>query len=310
MPKLVSDPLIDALSGIDVFGVVGPDDKSIRAAFVPAKGKTLRGSVIVSPGRTEYIEKYAETIAALIARKFNVLIIDQRGQGLSDRLTNDPMAGHMDSFQNAARHLHMAVEAAGDRLTGPLVLLCHSMGGCIGLEALLADKPLPVKAALFSAPMWGLKTPAGARLLARTLTQLGKGSEIAPTTPKVWKPEPFDGNALTHDSKRFTRNNALNLAEPGLQIAGPTNGWLDQAFKTMAGLTPDRLAKLTVPALVVSGEADVVVDNSAHIRIAGQWPGATYRIIQGAKHELLVERDDLRDQFWAHADSWLADNGI
>jgi lysophospholipase len=303
--QIVSDPIVDSIKGLETFRVVGPGDKSIRVAFAPYKGEKLRGSVIISPGRTEYIEKHATTAVDLIARGFNVLIVDQRGQGWSDRLTANPMAGHMDSYDDAAAHLGLAIEAVGARLTGPHILLCHSMGGCIGLQAALTGKLPTIIAAAFSAPMWGLVVPPYAKLMAKLLTGVGQGQAIAPTTPKTWKPDPFEGNAITHDPLQFARNNALFLAEPALQIGGPTNGWLAGAFAMMDSFTSDRLANLKLPILVVSGEADSVVDNNAHVRIAGQLPSAILRTIPGAKHELLHESPHLRDQFWGHFDNWL-----
>lgn len=303
--QLVHDPIVDALLGLETFRVVGPDDKSIRVAFAPHQGKKLRGSVIISPGRTEYIEKHATTAVDLVARGFNVLIVDQRGQGWSDRLIANPMAGHMDDFHKAAIHLGLAIDASRDKLTGPHILLCHSMGGCIGLEAILTGKVPSIMGAAFSAPMWGLNVPAYAKPMTKVTNALGLAEKIAPTTPQTWKPEPFEGNAITHDPAQFARNNALFLAEPALQIGGPTNGWIAGAFATMEAFTPDRLKSATLPILVVSGEADAVVDNSSHVRVAGQLPNAALRTIIGAKHELLHERKDLRDQFWNYFDAWV-----
>jgi lysophospholipase len=303
--QIVHDPVVDALEGLEIFRVVGPGDKAIRVAFVPHAGAALRGSVIISPGRTEYIEKHATTAADLVARGFNVLIIDQRGQGWSDRLCNNPIAGHIDSFGDAATHLGSAIEHAGARLAGPHILLSHSMGGCIGLEGLLNGKLPSVVAAAFVAPMWGIKVPPYARAMARLLCSSGQGSAIALTTPKVWKPDIFAGNAITHDPYHFARNNALFLEEPALQIGGPTNNWLNEAFKTMDGFTAGRLSQVKLPVLVVSGEAEVVVDNATHARIVGQLPHAVLRTIAGAKHEILHELPHLRAQFWDHFDSWI-----
>lgn len=305
--QLVSDPLVDALTGLETRRVEGPGGRTVRVGLVAPKlkrGQKPKGSVIVSPGRTEAIEKHAETARDLVARGFCVLLIDQRGQGWSDRLSANPMAGHMDSFADAAAHLGLAVAACADRLPGPRLMLCHSMGGAIGLEALLAGHLPGLAGAAFSAPMWGLHAIPAARQIAAGLVAMGQGEAIAPTTPKTWVPEPFEGNLVTHDPARFARANALFLAEPAIQIAGPTNGWVHGAYALMDGFRPERLATLSLPVLIVSGEADRVVDNRAHVRIAGQIPGALYRAIPGAKHELLNERDDFRTAFWAHFDAW------
>jgi lysophospholipase len=303
--QLVADPLIDALTDLEVFRVQGPDGVSIRAAFLPYQGQDPRGSVILAPGRTEYIEKYAEALAALQARGFNVLVVDHRGQGWSDRLGASPHAGHMDSFAKAAVHMNCAIEAVGDRLTGKRIILSHSMGGCISLESLLSGTVSNIVGAAFCAPMWGLMGPPVMGVIAKALVALGRGKHVAPTLPQVWHPEPFDANPLTHDQKRFARNNALFLAEPSLQLAGPTNGWIKEALKTLASFTPERLATLTIPILVVSAEAEALVDNNAHVRIVGQLPNAQLRIVPGARHELMQEIDPLQKQFWAHFDTWL-----
>jgi lysophospholipase len=302
--QVVQDPLMDALQGLETFRVLGPDDKTIRAAFVPYPGDEPRGSVILAPGRTEYIEKYAETISDLLARGFNVLAVDHRGQGWSDRLGATAHAGHLDSFSKATEHMALAVAAVADRLTGKRILLSHSMGGTICLEALLTHAIPNVVGAAFSAPMWGILAPPGMGLLAKSLVATGKAKDVAPSLPTTWQPEAFEANQVTHDQKRFARNNALMLEEPALQIAGPTNGWLDEAMKTMASFTPARLSQISIPILVVSAEGETIVDNAAHVRICGQMPHGQLRLVAGSKHELLHEVDAIRAAFWAHFDTW------
>jgi lysophospholipase len=305
--QLVRDPQVDAVKGLETFRVAGPGGKSIRVAFAPFGGKKNRGSVIISPGRTEFVEKHITTAADLIARGYNVLIVDHRGQGWSDRLAANPMAGHMDSFVLAAEHLGLAISAAGDRLSKPHILLGHSMGGNIGLEAALSGFLPSVSALAFSAPMWGLRVPPYAKAMAKFLVSVGQAEVSAPTTPTVWVPAVFESNDVTHCPLHFARTNALFLAEPALQLGGPTNGWLDNAFTNMASFTPDRLSALKLPVLVVSAEAEAIVDNSAHVRIAGQLSNGVLRTVPGAKHEMLHELPHLRAQFFAHLDAWLAE---
>ena len=66
------------------------------ASFFP--GGQARGSVVVSPGRTEPIEKYFEVVEELLARGFAVLVHDWRGQGLSHRALPDKLKGHASGF--------------------------------------------------------------------------------------------------------------------------------------------------------------------------------------------------------------------
>jgi alpha-beta hydrolase superfamily lysophospholipase len=64
--------------------VTGADGAKLRAALFPAQAP-VRGSIVLSGGRTEPIEKYYETIEDFTARGFVVLAHDWRGQGLSHR---------------------------------------------------------------------------------------------------------------------------------------------------------------------------------------------------------------------------------
>ena len=43
-------------------------------------GKKVKATVIILPGRTEYIEKYNTVIKEFLDRNFSVLCIDWRGQ--------------------------------------------------------------------------------------------------------------------------------------------------------------------------------------------------------------------------------------
>ena len=75
----------------------GAGGMRLRAAlWTPSASvaKTPRGTVVLSAGRTEPIEKYYELIGNLLARGWSVLAHDWRGQGLSARLLPDRLKGH------------------------------------------------------------------------------------------------------------------------------------------------------------------------------------------------------------------------
>src|SRR5690606_30564207 len=96
------------------------------------------GHVLLLNGRTEFIEKYFETIDSLRARGLAVWTLDWRGQGRSDRLLDDAERGHVGRFEDFLDDLERFV--TGSVLPGaagaPLTLLAHSMGGNIGLRFL------------------------------------------------------------------------------------------------------------------------------------------------------------------------------
>ncbi len=315
LKDIVIDEKVEAIKGFDIFWIDAPanlkdnSEVKIRVGFAGApktKGKKAVGSVIISPGRTEYIEKYAEVITELQARGFAVLIIDQRGQGMSTRLLKDSQKGHMDDFDLAAQSLSKAINAFSDKLPMPHILLCHSMGGAIGLEMLLKNYVPTIDCAVFSAPMWGLFAMPGAKQIVNFMCKIGQSEETAATSRKVWRPESFEGNELTHDSRRFARDNALKLADERLQLAGPTNGWVKNAYDIMESFTPERLGALSLPMLVFSAEADTIVDPSSHVRIAGQLGNAKLISVPNSKHEILMETDETRAKFWVGFDEFVA----
>ncbi|MBK8545664.1 MAG: alpha/beta hydrolase [Caulobacteraceae bacterium] len=82
----------------------------------PSTRGEARGSVIVAPGRTEFIEKYFEVIRELQARGFAVFCIDWRGQGLSGREVENSLKGHLVSFDDPVNDLSTALKLLADRL--------------------------------------------------------------------------------------------------------------------------------------------------------------------------------------------------
>jgi lysophospholipase len=285
---------------------VASDGLRLRGAFIPGGG---RGLVALLHGRTEFLEKYAPVAEALAGRGFAVASVDWRGQGASHRPVGHPLKGHVGDFAEYQRDL-AALFAAVPTTPGPRVMVAHSMGGAIGLRALLApDRGFD--AAIFSAPMWGLTAGRAALRvgppLARLATRLGLGALYAPGGGR----EPyvlggFEGNLLTGDADEFARIRALTEAHPDRALAGPTWGWLAAAFAEMAALAPLRLA---VPALVTVGSAEKVVSPAA-VRARAARDGLDLVELPGARHEPFFETPPIRARLWAAIDGFLAARGI
>lgn len=309
---LVFDPLVEQLKGIEIRYVLGPpkigenDGLKIRAGFIPKKSRTKeKGSFIISPGRTEYIEKYAETILALNARGFNVLIIDHRGQGLSDRLGKEYWHGDIDDFDNAGIHLGNAIEEFKDKLPKPHFIISHSMGGMIVLNGLIKNYFGEIKAAIFNAPMWSIKPSPLAKQLVFGLCKAGFKGKTAPTLNVKWSPNDFFTNDVSHDKVRFARNNALMLANPRLQLGGPTNAWVKSSYDIFKNFTQENLEKIKIKTLVLQAGKETLVDNEGQEKIAKMLGNAKIVKIENAKHEMLVEIDEIRTKVWQIIDDFL-----
>ena len=89
-----------------------PDAVSLRfARWAPPRGR--KGTVCLFQGRSEFIEKYFETVRDLRARGFAVATFDWRGQGLSKRALADPQKGHVRNFSEYVTDLETAMAPGG-----------------------------------------------------------------------------------------------------------------------------------------------------------------------------------------------------
>lgn len=278
----------------------------VRVLTAPSTRGEPRGSVIVAPGRTEFIEKYFEVIRELQARGFAVFCIDWRGQGLSGREVENSLKGHFVSFDDPVNDFSTALKLLSDRLPRPYIGLAHSMGGAIMLRALMTRR-VELDAAAFSAPMWGINGLSNfAKKYVRFMVSLGAGGTFAPGVEKKWKRENFKKNPVTHDKARHDRCQGLIAEEPRLALAGPTVGWVAAASEaTEAFNNPGAVAHVRIPVLIASAAEEQLVDNASHDLVAHELPDARHITIEGAKHEILMETDPIRKQFWDAFDQFV-----
>lgn len=291
----------DRLEPGSAFWVKADDDIRLRLALWRCQTSDPSGGVLLFPGRTEYIEKYAPIARRLTDAGYEVLAIDWRGQGMSDRLIDNPRPGHVGSFADYQRDVvEMVVAASAVELPKPWHLLAHSMGGCIGLSALFDD--LPVSSAVFSAPMWGLErrgmpSPL-ASAIATVAVALGFGERTLPGTgadSTYFVDQAFGDNVLTGDLGEWTRllHEAANW--PELTTGGATYHWLKEALGECS-----RLAALPSPDLPVTitlGREEKVISPTAIRRRAEQWNGANLLEYENCRHEVMMASSELRDAF-------------
>jgi lysophospholipase len=284
----------------------GAGGAKLRGALFTPKGRA-RGSVVLSTGRTEPIEKYFEVIGDLLARGFVVLAQEWRGQGLSHRELPDRLKGHAIGHQPYLDDYRAMLEAFETRLPKPWVAIGHSMGGCLTLLALAKGEAAHFTGAILSAPMLGVRTGgtplAVARVLASLNVVLGRGRDFA--RPPSGDPlnEVFEGNVLTSDPKRFARAQAILRANPDLALSAPTWGWLAFALDATSYLAKARhLAGVTIPVVICSAEHDQLVTAEGQAIVVSNLPDGRFVNVPGAEHEILMETDDKRSVFWAEFD--------
>lgn len=282
----------------------------IRVALTPPGP---RGLALVLPGRTEYAEKYGEVMNRLAGLGLGAVVIDWRGQGRSDRPDGATGLGHVGDFAEYQEDLAalLALPEISAR-PGPRVMFAHSMGGCIGLRALM--RGLGLQGAVFSAPMWGLALAPWQATLARALawagTRLGLATQHAPGEGPGFYVErtPFAGNQLTTDRAQYERMIAQLARHPELGLGGPGLGWLDTAFAEMAALARAPMPRLPVLGLLGTGET-IVSSDAIRGQIA-RMPDARLVELDGARHEIWMEAAPIRDRAWAETSAFLDRIGV
>jgi len=295
-------PLFNDIAEAPDYGVahwIHADD-GVRLRIGQWKSDNLgKGTILVFPGRTEYVEKYGRTITDLVELGYSVVVIDWRGQGLSERITNDPMAGHVIRFSDYQHDVAALIKAVDDLdMPKPWYLLGHSMGACIGQRAL--TEGLAVTACAFTSPMWSIKLPALKRVAAWPVSwaaqSIGKGHIYAPGTnaSSYVLSTPFEDNKLTNDPDMYQYfiRQASTLTDH--QIGGPSMGWLFQTLRETKTLSKKQLP--VVPCLVLCGADDEIIEASVADRRMAQWPSGQIKQIQDAKHDLLTEVPAIRSQ--------------
>jgi lysophospholipase len=307
--KLIDIPANPVPEGATVGTVKTSDGVVLRfARFDPPAGR--KGTLVVLPGRAEFIEKYFEVVHDARARGFAVAILDWRGQGLSERALPNGRKGHVGSFAEYDRDLEAFVkEIVLPDCPGPLFALGHSMGAAILIRSVQHGWRWFDRIVL-SAPMIKLVRAAGTRYAfgtARVLRMIGMGSNYVPGgggTPI--NTLPFPGNRLTSDAVRYARTSAIIEAEPALAIGSPTISWIDSAYRVMSEFTdPTYAGRLRQPLLVVAAGQDQIVSTPATGEFSLRLRAGAHLVIPGARHELLMEQDRYREQFWAAFDAFV-----
>jgi len=286
----------------------------LRAArFAADPSVPARGTCVLLNGQTEFIEKYFEVIDELRGRGFAVATMDWRGQGGSSRLADDSRKSFVTDFQDYDEDLDTLMNwivrpmlAAGEKP----IALAHSMGGH-NLLRYLTRHGGAFRACVLNAPMIAISFRGQREWVVRAVTawQMRRGRGAA----WVWGMEARDPHRVTFatqmvtsDPQRFERTQMLLRENPDLRLAGATWAWLAAAMRSMRWLTaPGRPEAIATPTLIVGAGDDRICITPAARAFAARMPNARYVEIAGAGHEVLMERNSYRAQFWDAFDRFL-----
>ena len=251
-----------------------------------------------------------------MARGYEVVSLDWRGQGLSDRAADPGLKGHVGDFAEYQHDLDalLASRPVREAAAGPRLMVGHSMGGTIAIAAFLRDDVRDgFDAAVLSAPMFGIAMSAPMRVAAHVTLKVGmalrQGEKWPPfgdvSTPYVLTGD--DPNVLTHDRAIWDWLVTVAKEHAALNLGMPTLDWFAAATREMERLS--RAAPVRLPVLCLLGTAEKVVDPVA-VRATAARLGLELVEIDGARHEHFNEAPEYRAQAWSAIDRFLAAQGL
>jgi lysophospholipase len=111
---------------------------------------------------------------------------------------------------------------------------------------------------------------------------------------------------VTSDPVRHARTKAVLEAEPALGLGSPTVSWLAAAYRAMDEIAdPGFAGKVRQPLMLIAAGRDEIVSTAAIEDIAMRLRAGGHLIVAGARHELMMEQDRFRGQFWAAFDAFV-----
>ena len=228
-----------------------------------------------------------------LASRYRIVAIDALGHGQSDRLRDDELVGEgLDAAAAAMDALVETTAEAIEAISGPIVLIGHSMGGATA-AVVAATRPDLLRGVDLEEPAWQeLSAERWARrgaawvAAARGDRENPRGSverDLADPA-NLWSAPEIEAwvDAHTRFDDRFV----------GIGRTEPTHPWRELA------------STIEIPTLIVTGSDDVIIDANVRQEVAeiGN-PRVRIEVVRGAGHSV---RRDRGDAYHAVVDPFIA----
>ena len=271
------------------------------------------GTVIVSHGFTESIQKYKEVIYYFLKEHYNVFLMDHRGHGKSVRETgnSDFSLTHVESFSSYVEDFRGFIEEIVVDYAGtdnPFYIFAHSMGGAIAVRY-LQMYPGRIQKAILSAPMLDIQMTmpqVEAEAIAYYMVKTGRGRcYIAGQTP-------FPGEAAFQESsssskERYEYYFHKKLKNKELQNNAGSYSWLYESIKIVKKIQKEK-RKIQIPICIFSAEKDELVKRAGQLAIAKKTPDSQVVLVPESKHEIYMAPARIQRQYWRYIFHFLKDS--
>jgi len=165
-----NDARADSLKDFWNSGEAGTFDGvgGVKVAYRIHRVPNPKAAVVITPGRTEAIIKYAEVVRDLTAQGYSTYALTLRGQGEAGRMLPDPHKGYVDFFDDYVEDVHTFVAEIVRKDTNRIFSLAHSLSGAV-VVTVVDEHPEDFEAVVLSAPMLEINPGAFPPPLASSL---------------------------------------------------------------------------------------------------------------------------------------------
>lgn len=286
-------------------------EKNVSLYYEKYVVPNANGTIVISHGFTENLEKYNEMIYYFVNMGYSVYAMEHRGHSRSGRLGIDEYQVHVEKFDYYVSDLKkfldkvVVPEASKDNL----YLFAHSMGGGVGVQ-FLEQHTGYFDAAILNAPMLEVNSGTIPSWLAKALSIGASYTKYA--TQYVLGQGPYDENAKVDlsASSSFNRceyiwGSRINNKE--LRMGGASYNWASECYKATFKITlPCQAKKVKIPVLLFQAGNDAYVKAGGQNKFAKYAKDCTIVRFDNAKHEIFLETDDIQVQFLNRVFDFLA----
>lgn len=258
--------------------------------FLAEKAKA---TIVIVHGLSEFSKKFYEAAYYFLNQGYNVFIYDQRGHGLSFRMTKQVDLIHVDSFYDYAKDLDVFIENIV-MPTNPkaLYIYAHSMGGAV-TTLYLAKNQSRVKKALLSAPLFEPVVTQGvsdsAAKMGVFMAKLFCGGKKKFFGSKEFNPEVKHNGDVDASKARFEYNMNLRRNNPCYQSTPMSLSWTYGSLTVGSRIMKKRVTNgIKTPILILSAEKDRVVKIEPQFEFASRCDCCEVVTIKNANHAMLT----------------------
>ncbi|MDE2779356.1 MAG: alpha/beta hydrolase [Chloroflexota bacterium] len=228
----------------------------------------IHGGLGGGEGCAQTMEHHAEALAG----SFQVISYDRRAAGRSET----PSDGY--SIPNYAEDLRLLLDHLG---VGPAHILGSSAGGPIALQFALEYPERTLSLLLINTMTYVQESEREVRQreldeIKQALADKGKDAAVEAGLNSRWP------GMRESDPAQFARLKAINLE----QFDGIVN--TIQSYLDIRDSLESRLRELTMPSMIVHGDADSRIDIACGLQLHQGIAGSVFHVIPGAEHGLLT----------------------